>query len=129
MTCDEADSRLTALVDGELPPADADRVEDHLRHCAACSQARSALARVGRLADAWYVEGGDVWEDIRQEIVAPDLTDLLDAMRSLQGDIQALRTEVADLRRQVAARPSSPANGSGPLFPYSSPVKVTRPLA
>lgn len=126
MTCDEANTRLTALIDGELAPAELALVEGHLRQCAACSRVQRELVQAGLLADAWSVEGGDVWENVRQE-TSPDLTDLLAAIRSLQGDVQALRAEVADLRRQLAVRPTAPRS-VGSLFPDVTGRQAVRPL-
>ena len=42
MNCSDAAERITALVDGELPPAERAEVERHLEGCAACRDARSA---------------------------------------------------------------------------------------
>jgi negative regulator of sigma E activity len=42
MTCVDAAERITALVDGELPAAEARLLEEHLAGCAACREARAA---------------------------------------------------------------------------------------
>ena len=42
MRCDEAAERITALVDGELPPAEREELERHLAACPACREARAA---------------------------------------------------------------------------------------
>jgi anti-sigma factor RsiW len=42
MNCAGAAERITALVDGELPPAEREELEAHLTSCAACREARAA---------------------------------------------------------------------------------------
>src|SRR5262249_41125643 len=42
--------RLSAFLDGELPPADRAAVEGHLRQCAACAHELEELAAVDALA-------------------------------------------------------------------------------
>lgn len=46
MTCDTTKPKLQALVDGELPRAERDRVEDHLARCEDCRAELDALRRV-----------------------------------------------------------------------------------
>jgi len=42
MNCADAAERITALVDGELPPGEREALERHLAGCAACREARAA---------------------------------------------------------------------------------------
>jgi hypothetical protein len=42
MNCDGAGERITALVDGELPPAEREALERHLAECPRCREARAA---------------------------------------------------------------------------------------
>jgi len=42
MNCPDAAERITALVDGELPPAEREELERHLAGCPACREARAA---------------------------------------------------------------------------------------
>jgi hypothetical protein len=42
MRCEDAGERITALVDGELPPAERAELEAHLSGCARCRDARAA---------------------------------------------------------------------------------------
>jgi hypothetical protein len=42
MKCEEASERITALVDGELSPAEREELERHLSGCPACREARAA---------------------------------------------------------------------------------------
>ncbi len=53
MTCDDARSRLDALLDGELSPSDAAAVQQHLGECSACARAFEQL----RAASHWLREG------------------------------------------------------------------------
>ncbi|HUP21192.1 MAG TPA: zf-HC2 domain-containing protein [Gemmatimonadota bacterium] len=51
MTCPETRDRLSAYVDGELPPAEAEALGAHLAACAACARAeRSERALLDRVA-------------------------------------------------------------------------------
>ncbi len=61
------DRSMQAFVDGELPPADADRVQAHLRGCAACAARRNErLALVDALrADAGERPLRPVWPHVR----------------------------------------------------------------
>jgi anti-sigma factor (TIGR02949 family) len=48
MTCDEALDLLEPFVDGELPPAEADRFRSHLQGCRACAGELTLAERVQR---------------------------------------------------------------------------------
>jgi putative zinc finger protein len=48
--------RLSALLDGEMSPADREAAEAHLRDCAACTRELEELASVDALAREWPVE-------------------------------------------------------------------------
>lgn len=121
MNCEKIQARLTALLDGELSERQAAEMQAHLAACPACARVREELAAAARLADTWEEAGGEVWEAVRQEIERVDAAALLEEMRGLSVEINALRTEMAELRRQLAARPSEPAQrSSGLLLPYVS---------
>src|ERR1041385_3913857 len=68
MNCRSVQNRLTALLDEELPKATAARIQAHLDTCQVCAQAWQEHLALHQLAAAWTVEGGEVWEAVRQEI-------------------------------------------------------------
>ena len=56
MTCHELEERVTAYLDGALPPEKRDRFEAHLRRCSGCqahvSEVRVVVSTLGQLAEA-----------------------------------------------------------------------------
>lgn len=116
MTCDAIQSRLTALLDGELPPETASEMERHLAACPECAQALAELAAIGELADAWPMDVPDITERVLQAVALDDQSLLLDEMRYLRAEMQELRTEVAALRRQLP-RPAAPPAWFPPAQP------------
>jgi anti-sigma factor RsiW len=124
--CADALDRIVALLDGELPAAEARGVRRHLSTCAACAATMEESARVLRLTDAWRVDApGDVTgladvvlaarEEAASAAAVPeqrveDATALLlelramrQGMATLHGQMVETRREVADLHRQLAA--------------------------
>ncbi len=128
MNCRDVQSRLTALMDGELPEATAARIQAHLDTCATCAPIWQEHLALRQLTAAWTVEGGEVWEAIRQEIEPDTLGEILSEMQRMRSEIKALRTEVAALRAQVAARPVEEARGPSPLLPYAPAARSTSVL-
>ncbi len=123
MNCLAVRDHLTALVDGELTQASAAQVREHLTQCADCREEYVAQTALRKAARAWEVEGGgDVWAVVRREIEQPRLSDLLDEIRRLRTELQTLRVEVADLRRQRSAYPSTAplSTPSVRAFPYAA---------
>ena len=108
MNCKLVQSRLTALLDGELPPNLAADTERHLTDCPDCTRTHAALGAVRELASAWRVDAPDISARVMQAVVADDQSVLLDEMRLLRMELGALRAEVADLRRQLAPRAETP---------------------
>ena len=53
MRCAAVNKRLNAYLDGELSPATADSVREHLRTCSRCAEAREELKRVNGLLAAF----------------------------------------------------------------------------
>ncbi len=49
-SCDDYEWMVGPLVDGELPPADADAADRHLRECPSCSRLAESLRSFDRLA-------------------------------------------------------------------------------
>jgi len=49
MNCEEVSRRLSAYLDGELPPAEAEQVERHLRDCPACGREYAELRQAAEL--------------------------------------------------------------------------------
>ena len=58
MDCRNAQARLNAYLDGELPPGEAALLHEHLRTCAACAAKQEALREVNGNLD--LLEGADV---------------------------------------------------------------------
>ncbi|HLV80518.1 MAG TPA: zf-HC2 domain-containing protein [Chthonomonadaceae bacterium] len=122
MTCARAQARLTALLDAELTERMSARLRAHLAECADCKRHWNELAAAREMAQAWTVEGGEVWEAVRQEIAPGDFSALMAEMAALRAALQDVRAEVAALRRELAARPAEPARRpSAPLFPVLPP--------
>ena len=113
MTCEKAQSHLTALEDGELTPELARDVEAHMASCPACAALRVELAGVARMASAWAVAAPDVSAWVMGSL-GPDEA-VLGELRELRAEMRALRAEVAALRRHLPrpfdpyALPSAPA--------------------
>ena len=129
MRCDEAQTQLTALLDGELAPEAVDALKSHLAVCAPCSQAHDEMQAALEMAAAWQVEGGDVLAAVQQQIYRDDMRALLLEMKRLQGEVAALRAEVAELKSQMEKHDTPAERGSSvPRFPYAPVRDVTRPL-
>ena len=107
MNCELAQSRLTALLDGELAGDTAAETERHLADCPACAQARAGLAAVREMATAWGMDAPDIGARVMQAVIADDQHTLLDEMRGLRTEMAELRAEVAALRRQISPRPET----------------------
>lgn len=123
MNCSTVRTRLTALLDAELSTRVAARMQAHLETCPECAQALEEERLLRTHADAWSVEGGDIWAGVREEIRAESdrdaLAEILAEMRRLQAEVRVLRGEVSSLCSQLAAhRQEGPASPS-PLLPYA----------
>src|SRR3972149_2222063 len=53
MECRETRQRIQDLIDGRLPPGEAEEVRRHLRACAPCAAEEADLTRVGDLLRPW----------------------------------------------------------------------------
>jgi anti-sigma factor RsiW len=53
MECGETRQRIQDLIDGRLPPGEAEEVRGHLRACAPCADEEADLTRVGDLLRLW----------------------------------------------------------------------------
>jgi anti-sigma factor RsiW len=58
MDCRESRERLTAFHDGELPPAEAETMAQHVASCPACASELDDLRGTVALLDAWELEPG-----------------------------------------------------------------------
>jgi anti-sigma factor RsiW len=119
MTCDMARKRLNALLDDECPPDEAQQIRAHLETCPDCAADYADLLTTRRAADAWSVEGGEVWAVLRDQLEAPELASVLEELRQLRSEVRSLRVEVAQLRAQAAERASTPSRSPSPLLPYT----------
>ena len=104
MNCENLQSRLTALLDGELPEDEAAAAERHLAGCSGCTQARAELLAVKKMASAWNTDVPDTSARVLAAIAAGDQRLLLDEVRLLRTEMEALRSEVTMLRRQLSPR-------------------------
>lgn len=129
MSCDEIQTQLPALLDGELTSETAAVIEAHLAGCARCSEVRDEIRAVLEMTRAWSVEGGDVLAGVQQQINRDDLHSLLLEMKRLRREVDALRAEVAELKIRAAKRVVTPGRETSALrFPYANVRDVTRPI-
>jgi predicted anti-sigma-YlaC factor YlaD len=129
MKCEQVQEQRTAWLDGELTPEAAARIETHLAECAACRQAGEEARAFREMANAWEMEGGEVWEAVRRQIEADDLRAILETIQSLRAEMRALRAEVTDLRHQLAERPSALPPPPPVLLPYTPKPEARLRLA
>ena len=108
MNCELIQSRMTALLDGELSPDAAADTERHLADCFACTQRRAELIAVKESASAWNMDAPDISARVMAAIAADDQHLLLNEIRLLRAEMAELRAEVAALRRQTARRVETP---------------------
>jgi predicted anti-sigma-YlaC factor YlaD len=128
MTCEQVQEHMTAWLDGELTLEAAARIETHLAECADCRQACEEARALREMANAWEMEGGEVWEAVQRQIEADDRRVVLDTLQSLRAEIRALRAEVTDLRHQLAAHPPAPPQPPV-LLPYTPKPEARLRLA
>ena len=114
-TCESDQGRITALLDNELAPADAAYLRNHLALCPDCTQVFDQTRKTLQAADAWKVDGSDIWQAIEKRLAAEpaimerveaasqnDIHAVLTEMRALRTEIQELRGEVGTLRRLLS---------------------------
>lgn len=68
-----ADETLSAYIDGDLAPHDADAIRDHLSTCAVCREAREELTAIHAelSTSASDIAAPDLWNDIAKNVVPP----------------------------------------------------------
>jgi len=73
MNCQEANSLMSALHDGELAPDERQAVEAHVASCATCSQRLESIRRLTGLVESTPVPGvpGSLLHKIEQSLAAP----------------------------------------------------------
>jgi anti-sigma factor RsiW len=66
-------AELSALVDGELSPADAARVQRHLRDCTECSRELAIMRDLGGAMRTMSTHGArrSVWDGVHRRITRP----------------------------------------------------------
>ncbi len=73
MNCDEARARLSAFIDGELPPAEAAALERHLAGCPSCRAEEADLRRL-RVEVARHLAppevDGEEWGEMARTVIA-----------------------------------------------------------
>ncbi|MBV9852026.1 MAG: zf-HC2 domain-containing protein [Armatimonadetes bacterium] len=127
--CETRRACLTALLDGELPPHDATEVWAHLAECPACRRAWEELAAVRDLAAQWTMgDTPDLWPAVQAQIEPEPWETVMAELRQLRAETQALWGEVAQLRRELAARPTPPEASSRLLFPNGPAAPAGRRL-
>jgi predicted anti-sigma-YlaC factor YlaD len=128
MRCEEVQTQLPALLDGELTSETTAIIEAHLAGCADCSAARDEIRAVLAMTQAWSVEGGEILAEVQQQIHQDAMHALLREMKQLRSEVEGLRAEVAELKSQAARRAATPGRESAGLrFPYATVRDMTRP--
>jgi anti-sigma factor RsiW len=120
MSCEEVQTQLTALLDGELAPEMTAEIEAHLAGCAACSEARAEMEAVLEMTRAWSVEGAGVLAAVQQQI---------QQVRQLRNEVASLREEVAHLKGRAGKSARAADREASVLrFPYASVRDIPRPV-
>ncbi len=119
MTCDTVRQRLNALLDDECSAREEAQMRVHLAACPQCAAEYEQLAATRQAANAWSMEGGEIWSALREQIEAPDLASVLEELRHLRAEVRSLRAEVATLRAQAADRSTPVLRSPSPLLPYT----------
>ena len=75
MSHDVSHETLTRYLDGELPPAERERVEDHLSGCSECSRevevTKSLKEDLAELPGVGPGRDGSVWDDVNRSLTRP----------------------------------------------------------
>jgi hypothetical protein len=71
-TCETRQTQMIALLDNELPPNEAADLRSHFALCPTCAPIFEQTQKALRSADAWKVEGTDIW-NILEKRISPDL--------------------------------------------------------
>ncbi len=108
MNCELVQSRLAALLDGELRADAAAETERHLADCPGCSQSRAELLAVKEMAAVWDVDAPDIITHVMQAIFADEQCLLLAEIQLMRAEMEVLRAEMEALRRQLPPRPETP---------------------
>jgi anti-sigma factor RsiW len=129
MSCEEVQTQLTALLDGELAPEMTAEIEAHLAGCAACSEARAEMEAVLEMTRAWSVEGAGVLAAVQQQIQQDEMRALLQEVRQLRNEVASLREEVAHLKGRAGKSARAADREASVLrFPYASVRDIPRPV-
>ena len=127
MRCEEVQTQLAALFDGELTQETAVVIEAHLAGCARCSEARDEIRAVLAMTQAWNVEGEEILASVQQHIQQDEMRFLLLEVKRLRGEVDALRAEVTHFKSLTTRRVATPRWESSVLrFPYATVRDVTR---
>jgi predicted anti-sigma-YlaC factor YlaD len=129
MRCEEVQTQLSALLDGELTSETAAVIEGHLAGCMRCSEARNEISALLEMTTEWNIAGGDVLTPVRQQIQQDTLHALLLEMQRLRSEVDSLRTEFAELKSRAARLGPTPGRESSLLrFPYAAAQNVPRTI-
>lgn len=83
---------LSAYADGELEPAEAREVEEHLRRCTECAREVALIESLGEVMRATEGrKGGSVWERVHRRIARPVGWILLAAGVAVLGTLATLQ--------------------------------------
>jgi len=124
--CDDIRSRLAAYVDSELDNINRQIVDDHLAGCVDCA---AIVQGYRAIQAAFLVDAGadGLWDAVHARIDAPDATTvLLTELRLMRDEMQGLRAEVADLRRELGRRPPSPPVRTSPFSFPDAPERALK---
>jgi len=113
MNCYQTRLRLALHLDCELPQGEREKIEEHLSGCAVCRKELEALRSTARMADAWKVEGADLWQGIAAAMDdEPEVVNTVEAqapavialLLEMQQEIRELKSEVFALRSELSSR-------------------------
>jgi anti-sigma factor RsiW len=63
--------RLSAYLDGELPPEESAAVERHLNRCTECAREIAIINQIGGAMRMPLAEGRSVWNEVHRKITRP----------------------------------------------------------
>lgn len=122
MECDSVRAQLTAFLDNELSPTEAQTLVAHLTSCADCAHEYAAMQslyqQMGRGETQAESDETDLWPSLERTLLREEIVLLRETSGRMQAENAHLRLEVAVLRQQaIASRPlTAPV-----LFPTEAP--------
>ena len=121
MKCVEVETRLPALLDGELDPEAVVVIEAHLTTCRICSQARDEMSAALQQAREWHIVDRNIDEFLLRQISQDEICTIMQEMQLLRREVSSLHREIVDLKSRIdiLGESSSGRECSVLRFPYS----------